>query len=224
MISSIPIHTKMVSNKATNVPKSADFDQVMNKLNLTMAKHSSVLNSLRRTSRPATSSKGGSATNNTTAATTKPKSSFSSLANKVPSAAAAAAAGQKPRGQQHSRNQNPRGGGDDEDDDFKLPENVGVGYVPAAREAAESAGTRDLRGRLLGKRAMEQKEEAKKKRTRAAMGESSDEERGARVADTDTHAGRGWCAGYGLMRHGETLPPGVAPSCRSFYHCLWMAA
>ncbi|ROW04260.1 hypothetical protein VSDG_01139 [Cytospora chrysosperma] len=180
MISSIPIHTKMASNKATNVPKSADFDQVMNKLNLTMAKHSSVLNSLRRTSRPATSSKGGSATNNTTtAATTKPKSSFSSLANKAPSAAAA---GQKPRGQQHSRNQNPRGGGDEEDDDFKLPENVGVGYVPAAREAAESAGTRDLRGRLLGKRAMEQKEEAKKKRTRAAMGESSDEEEGRSAA------------------------------------------
>ena len=163
----------MASNKATNVPKSADFDQVMNKLNLTMSKHTSVLSSLRRTPRAnnaatATAAKGADATTTTT---TKAKSSFSALANKAPSTTAA---GQK------SRKQYSQPAAKD-DDDFRLPENVGVGYVPAAKEAAESAETRDLRGRLLGKRAREQKEEARKKRSRA-RDESSDEEEGRSAA------------------------------------------
>lgn len=162
----------MASNKATNVPKSADFDQVMNKLNLTMSKHSSVLNSLRRSNRTTTSNQAAKGSDSTTATTTttKPKSSFSALANKPPSTI-----GQKASSREQHSHQAPR-----DDDDFRLPVNVGVGYVASARDAAESAETRDLKGRLLGKRAREQKEEAKKKRAR--RDESSDEEEGRSAA------------------------------------------
>ncbi|KAK7746838.1 hypothetical protein SLS53_002026 [Cytospora paraplurivora] len=157
-------------NKATNVPKSADFDQVMNKLNLTMSKHSSVLNSLRRSNRTTSSTQAGKGTDTTNTTTTKAKSSFSAMANKPPSAI-----GQKSSSRKQYSHQAPK-----DDDDFGLPVNVGVGYVASAKDAAESAETRDLKGRLLGKRAREQKEEAKKKRAR--RDESSDEEEGRSAA------------------------------------------
>lgn len=192
----VPIHTRMASNKATNVPKSADFDQVMNKLNLTMSKHSSVLNSLRRTSRPATGPKRPS---DTTAAAKPKSSSFSSMANKAPqsSASSSHATGGKKKTPRNMHQQDPKDKKPDEDDYyFRVPENAGVGYVPAAKEAAESAGTRDLRGRMLGRRAMEQKEEARKKRGRAARGESSDEEEGRSAA-----VGKG--KGKGKRRRGN---------------------
>lgn len=63
--------------------------------------------------------------------------------------------------------------------------NAGIGFVPAGKEIARderSTATRDLRGKLLGKRAREQKEDAaalKKKKKIGRMDEDeSDEDEG----------------------------------------------
>lgn len=73
---------------------------------------------------------------------------------------------------------------DDDDDDFNFSAvNAGIGFVPAGKEIARderSTATRDLRGKLLGKRAREQKEDAlalrKKKKGRFDEDESDDDE------------------------------------------------
>ena len=154
------------------LPKAAHFDQVMNKTNLSFSSRNAKLRCL---SKPRASSVAKPKPEDTVA--DKPKLSFSSLANR-PSPHPSLKNSQ----QQRKTFSQPRTR--ERDDDEEAPENSGIGHVPAGKEAegdARAAETRDLQGKLLGKRALEQREEARKKRARAKE-DSSDEEEGRSAA------------------------------------------
>ncbi|KAK2607786.1 hypothetical protein N8I77_006437 [Diaporthe amygdali] len=166
----------MAPPKSDDLPKAVDFDQIMNKVNLSTSKHTAILGRLGRNSKPRASSAASSKPEDN--GSDKPKFSFSSLANK-PSPHPSLKKSQ----QQRKTYSQPRGR-DNDDDGFEVPENSGIGHVPAGKEAADdarAAETRDLKGKLLGKRALEQREEARKKRARAKE-DSSDEEEGRSAA------------------------------------------
>lgn len=157
----------MTPPKADEQPKAVDFDQIMNKFNLNSSQRRSNLSCLSK-ARASSAAKSKPEDNGAE----KPKLSFSSLTNK---------SSQKKSQQQRKTFSQPRA---EERDDDEVPENSGIGYVPAGQEAegnARAAETRDLKGKLLGKRALEQKEEDRKKRARAKE-DSSDEEEGRSAA------------------------------------------
>lgn len=164
----------MAPSKTGELPKAVDFDQIMSKANLCLTKHSANLNHRAKPhASPAAKSRPGDN------GAEKPKPSFSSLANK-PSPQHIL---QKPQQQQRKTFSQPRG--TDRDDDDEAPENSGIGHVPAGEEKAadaRAAETMDLKGRLLGKRALEQKEEARKRKRARAKEDSSDEEEGRSAA------------------------------------------
>lgn len=157
----------MAPSKTDELPKAVDFQQFMSSANLHLSKHSTRLR-LKRHASPAAKSRPGDN------GAEKPKPSFSSLANKSSQQPIL----QEPQQQQRKTFSQPRG--TDRDDDDEAPENSGIGHVPAGEEEAadaRAAETRDLKGKLLGKRALEQK----KKRARAKE-DSSDEEEGRSAA------------------------------------------
>lgn len=144
-------------------------------MSLLLAAHNSTLNALKRstgagskTTPPASPSR----TTTAAAATKKPKTTFSALKN---SAAPTSTEGASTKSAHTA----------DEDEIF-THENVGLGFVPAGKEVASdarAAATLELRGKLLGKRAREQKEDAaaarRKKMQRGRMGDDeSDEDEG----------------------------------------------
>lgn len=158
--------------KPDELPKAVDFDQIMNKTHLSFSQRNAKLNCL---SKPRASSAAKPKPEDNGAE--KPKLSFSSLANR-PSPHPSLRKSQ----QQRKTFSQPRSR--ERDDDEEAPENSGIGHVPAGQEAegdSRAAETRDLKGKLLGKRALEQKEEARKKRARAKE-DSSDEEEGRSAA------------------------------------------
>ncbi|KAG8160573.1 hypothetical protein KVR01_010109 [Diaporthe batatas] len=159
----------MAPTKSEEVPKAVDFNQFMNKASLALSNHRVSLGRHLK-SRPSSSEHH---------ATEKPKSSFSSLANK-----ASPYPDLKKSQLQRKKFSQPRAMVKDEDDYEEAPDNSGIGHVPTSKEAAgdaRAAETRDLKGKLLGKRAMEQREEARKKRARAKEN-SGDEEEGRSTA------------------------------------------
>lgn len=162
----------MTPPKTDETPKAVDIDQFMNKANLAFSKRSANLSHLLK---PRASSAAKSKPEDNGAE--KSKFSFSSLAN-TPSPHPSLKKSQQQRktfSQPHVR---------EEDDDNEMPLHLGIGYVPVGEEAAgdaRAAETRDLKGKLLGKRALEQREEARKKRARAKE-DSSDEEEGRSAA------------------------------------------
>lgn len=161
----------MAPPKPDELPKAVEFDQIMNKFNLSSAQRASKLSCLSK-ARASSAAKSKPQDNGAE----KPKLSFSSLANK-PSPRTSLEKSQ----QQRKTYSQPRAR--DMDDD-EVPHNLGVGHVPTGQEAegdSRAADTRDLKGKLLGKRALEQKEEARKKRARAKE-DSSDEEEGRSAA------------------------------------------
>lgn len=164
----------MAPAKGEVLPKAAEFDQFMNKANLALSNH---LVSLGRHSKSRASSSAKSKPEHTAAE--KPKSSFSSLVNN-PSPHPNLRQSQL----QRKTVSLSRARVKDDNDYDEAPDNSGIGHVPADKDAAgdaRAAETRDLKGKLLGKRAMEQREEARKKRARAKE-DSSDEEEGRSTA------------------------------------------
>lgn len=156
---------------ASDLPSAADHSERLNRMNMVLAKHSSTLAAFKR-SKPNTSSPA-IATAPKVGDGKKTKSSFSALKNSSASGPSATADKPKPR---------QRGNDDDNEDDF-VSANAGIGFVPAGKEVVQnerSAATRDLRGKLLGKRAREQKEDAaalrKKKKGRVEEDESDEDE------------------------------------------------
>lgn len=155
--------------------KTDDFNQFMSKVSLHLSEHSTRLGRRWKPyASPAAKSRPGDN------GAEKPKPSFSSLASK-PSPQPILQTSQQQQQQRKTFSQ-PRG--TDRDDDDEAPENSGIGHVPAGKEEAadaRAAETRDLKGKLLGKRALEQREEARRKRARAKE-DSSDEEEGRSAA------------------------------------------
>ncbi|KAG6360639.1 hypothetical protein INS49_011704 [Diaporthe citri] len=166
----------MTQPKTDEIPpwKAVDIDQFINKANLAFSKRSANLSHLLK---PRASSPAKPKLEDHGAE--KPRFSFSSLANK-PSPHTSLKKSQ----QQRKTFSQPRVREKDGDDDNEAPLNSGIGHVPSGEEAAgdsRAAETRDLKGKLLGKRALEQREEARKKRARAKP-DSSDEEEGRSAA------------------------------------------
>lgn len=164
----------MAPPKSDELPKALDFDHIMNKANLFVSSRRAILS---RHSKSRTSSVANSKSEDNGAEKTKP--SFSSLANQSSPHPILRKSQQQRQAfsQPHARDWN-------DDDHDEAPDNLGIGHVPAGKEAASdarAAETRDLKGKLLGKRALEQKEEARKKRARAKE-DSSDEEGGRSTA------------------------------------------
>ena len=169
-----PTAAKMAPPKSDELPKAVEFDQFMNKANLAFSNRGA---SLGRHSKSRASSAANSKSEHNGAEKARP--SFSSLANKP-----SPQPGLKKSQQQRKTFSQPRARDKDDDDYDEAPDNSGIGHVPADKEAAGDARaveTRDLKGKLLGKRAMEQREEARKKRARAKE-DSSDEEEGRSTA------------------------------------------
>ena len=141
----------MAPPKTDELPKAVDHDQIMNKVNLLFSQRSGRLG--RRS---------------------KPDGNGADKPSPQPS--------RKKTQQQRETFSQPR---DRDKGNERVPsENSGVGYVPEGKEAAgdaRAAETRDLKGKLLGKRALEQREEARKKRARVKE-DSSDEEEGRSTA------------------------------------------
>ncbi|KAI3398130.1 hypothetical protein diail_9752 [Diaporthe ilicicola] len=160
----------MAPPKTDEPPKAANLDQTLNQFNL-------IISGLSRTLKTRSSSAANSKPQ--ASGSEKPKSSISSLASK-PSPQPSL---KKPQQQKRKTFSQPRAR-DNEGDGFQMHENSGIGHVPASKEAAgdaRAAETRDLKGKLLGKRALEQREEGRKKRARAKE-DSSDEEEGRSAA------------------------------------------
>ena len=173
------------------LPSTSDFNQVFNRINLSLAKHSSFLQNIRARHPPPPQ----------TAPSAKPAPSttgagFSSLAGRSSSSASARTASQPSNIHRKSRADL-----DAEEAQFAehsadvaaaaLGSNAGIGYVPERKATERAAEDRDLRGRLLGKRAREQREEAaaaKNKKRQRGRG-------GAESSDDDEEVGRsglGW--------------------------------
>lgn len=172
----IPFPSNMAPS-TPDLPSAADHSERLNRMNMVLAKHSSTLAALKR---PKPSSTSSQATVTKAADSRKAtKSSFSALKNSSASDPAAAPPNDASKTQQ-------RVADDDDDDDNNFSSiNSGIGFVPAGKEIVQnerSAATRDLRGKLLGKRAREQKEDAaalrKKKKGGRVEDDESDEDEG----------------------------------------------
>jgi hypothetical protein len=171
----LPPAAQMSPPKSDNLPKSVDFDQFMNKASLALSSHHS---SLGRHLKSRALSAGNSRPEHNGAEKAKP--SFSSLAN-TPSPHPVLRKSHEPQRKIFSQ---PRARDNEDEDNDEAPDNSGVGHMPEDKGAtsdARTAETRDLKGKLLGRRAMEQREEARKKRARAKQ-DSSDEEEGRSMA------------------------------------------
>lgn len=147
----------------------------LNRLNMVLANHNSTLNALRRSTKAGGEPPPDSPSTTTTNATKKPKTTFSALRN-------SSAASTLPSSTDDAASESAQAA--DEDEIFTFF-SAGVGFAPEGKEVANdarTAATRDLRGKLLGKRAREQKEDAaaarRKKAQRGRMGddESDDDE------------------------------------------------
>lgn len=127
------------STESTKLPVAPNMDQILNRISLGLAKHESVLKTLRATS--------ASTTTTTSAPASRSSAGFSSLGGVTPRAATTAGA-------------NPRSAAEVERADFAadraLPPNAGVGWqAPPSEGGAAAAGKkseqdRALRARLLG--------------------------------------------------------------------------
>lgn len=159
------------SNPAQAAPASQA--EQMNRLNMVLANHSANFRALKRSTASKNTPKES---HKVTATTKKPKLSFSAL--KISSASL-------PINAASSTTSQSQAAANDDDDDFAA-EGAGLGFVPAGKEVADdarTAATRDLRGKLLGKRAREQKEEGAAARRRKQRGggmveDESDEDEG----------------------------------------------
>lgn len=139
-------------------------------MNMLLAKHASNFNALKRSTEA-----GGKATSAsskpTTTAAKKPKSTFSAL--KTSSAASTFPANPADASSKTAH------AADDDEDKFFTSEGAGLGFVPAGKEVANvarAAATLELRGKLLGKRAREQKEDAAARRKKMQRGRMADDE------------------------------------------------
>ncbi|CAN8103952.1 unnamed protein product [Discula destructiva] len=167
----------MEPSSTPNLPAAADHGERMNRMNMLLAKHSSTLSALKR------SATANATTPQSPAAKKKAKSTFSALKN---SSAAAATPANTTSTSKSSQADNKNNNNDDDDDDALFGSiNTGLGFVPAGKEVAadaRSAATRDLRGKLLGKRAREQKEDGaaarRKKQGVRGNDDESDEDEG----------------------------------------------
>lgn len=144
----------------------------MNHMNILLAKRQGTISALKRSSSSSSSPSSSSQPRPSTNA--KPKAGFSSLTTRSPTTANTT--------KTTSRQAPAR---DDDSGLDVVADGAGIGFVPAggkeAQDSARAAVTRDLRGKLLGKRAREQKEEAAasgKRRKGRMTGGSSDEEEG----------------------------------------------
>lgn len=167
--------TKMSATKSETPGSTSETKAAANKMNMLLAKHSIKLSAFKRPTKPetpsvASDSKPAANANKTGAK----KSGFSSLSTTKSNSPAAT-----------TTSSNPHANPDSDDGDEFGSLNAGVGYGLEGKTAAatESAATRDLRGRLLGKRAREQKEDAAaarraNKKGRRLGDESSDDEEG----------------------------------------------
>lgn len=176
----------MASSKPDVLTTAKQHAEIMNRLNMAVAKHSN-LKFFKRSRPSATNSQPSTPSSADGPASKKNKTSgFSSLAKTT--TAAGTGSTQAPSSSSSSTKANTRSSRADQDDpdsDFGSL-TAGVGYAPPGTEAAaaaegtaRSAETRDLRGKLLGKRAREQREEgAAARKRRSARDESSDEEEG----------------------------------------------
>lgn len=162
----------MAPPKTEPLPTARDYGETMNKMNMLLARHTAAMTALRRP-KPSTSKPATEPTKTSPRNSAKKSAGFSSLSTKSTAALAATSA--------------RRDDLSDEEGGFGFgPLNAGVGYVSRASAAAAaaaapgSAETRDLRGKLLGKRAREQREDAAaaRRRRKKAREESSDEEEG----------------------------------------------
>lgn len=150
------------------VPTASELSETMNELNLALAKRnamfSSMFSSMRRRLQPPKTTSGS-----------KPRAA-AGLA-----AAPCSSSSTTPAPTTSRPDQKPQAVVDAADAKFEVRDDVGLGCVPAA-EAARAAsrlsgGERDLKKKILGKRAAEQIEEGRKKRGRRGDN-SSDEEEG----------------------------------------------
>lgn len=146
-------------------PSTTDFNQVFNRINLSLSKHNSFLQNIRARHPPPPPPETTAATAPSTTGT-----GFSSLAAKSSASSASAKPSTLPPRHNHHHHKT-RADLDAEEAQFAehsadvaaafaLGANAGIGYVPERKAAERAAGDRDLRGRLLGKRAREQREEA----------------------------------------------------------------
>lgn len=156
----------------SDLPSAADHGERLNRMNMVLAKHSSALAALKRV-KPSTAP----------VPTTVSKAIFDSSKSKTSSfSALKGSSAADPAATSDASSQPQQRDVDDEDDNFGSL-NAGIGFVPAGKEIAQgehSAATRDLRGKLLGKRAREQKENAaaarKKQKGRVDEDESDENE------------------------------------------------
>lgn len=180
------------NNKKNSVlPSAKDHAATVNRMNMLLAKHQKTISTFKRSTPKTTTTtssspdnSGGSPSSSTQ--NQKPKSSFSALSGRSTPANSSSTATTTGNHHTHGTTSSRL----DDDDLDVIPDGAGVGYVPPGKEggvggaidtSASAKATRDLRGRLLGKRAREQKEEAaaaaaKRKRRMGADSESDEEE------------------------------------------------
>lgn len=182
------------------LPVAPDVNQIFNRIALGIAKHQRIFDTLAKHRKPTTaapapggrSSSGGGGGGG---------GGFSSLA--APNNSSSSSSNSKSNNSTTPRNDNANS---DLNPAYALPPNAGVGYVPAAAAAANSAADRDraqLRAKVLGRNAARQlelaeRDQKKKKKKRGGVrddgdGSESEEEvgRGAMVRDRGRGRGAG---------------------------------
>lgn len=152
------------------VPKAADHDQLTNRMNMALSKRSALMTSLRGPNHAKTTAQNSSSSNGTksnkqqTSNSTTPKpttsASFSSLLSSGSSKSK-----QPSKSAKQQQPQNTKTSNDDDDLEHFGGYNQGLGFASKPDQnnqinPSDDAVIRDLRGKLLGKRAREQKEEA----------------------------------------------------------------
>lgn len=188
----------------SNVPKAADHDQLTNRMNMALSKRSALMSSLRgpkaatrgNSNKPQQQQQQDQKSTSTSTTTSKPApTSFSSLLSSGPARSKSKTASLSSSSSQQNQQQQGKQPKKEDDDGFDRLGgfNQGLGYVnkaatdgaaaaSSAANKAEDAVIRDLRGKLLGKRAREQREEAaarkgkKVKGPRKGKAESSDDD------------------------------------------------
>ncbi|PSR87050.1 hypothetical protein BD289DRAFT_245410 [Coniella lustricola] len=177
------------NNQNNALPSAKDHAATMNRMNLLLAKHQRTISAFKRSTPSSPSSSKNNAPSQSSSTSQKPKSSFSALSGRSTPTTADNVTSSSFKKDKHTHA--TTSSRLDDDDLDVIPDGAGVGYVPPGKEggaagaidtSASAKATRDLRGKLLGKRAREQKEEAaaaaaaKRKRKLGAESESDEEE------------------------------------------------
>ncbi|KAF9870534.1 hypothetical protein CkaCkLH20_12024 [Colletotrichum karsti] len=147
---------------APKLPASADFNAIFNSISLAGAKHQRFLSSVRAKHHSLARPTASSETSTSVAIT---KGAFSSLTKPTSSPTPSTTISSK----------RARGTGDDSDLRFENP-SAGIGYNSPMSEEKDSAVTRDLSRRLLGKRGREVHNKAATQKRRIQEEESEEEE------------------------------------------------